>query len=219
MVETITAEMLPNVIGGEHVMCSSGRSLPVTAPLTGEIIAEVPMSNAATLDQAVAAATEAQKEWAARPLKDRVQVFYKMKTIVEDELDHLIEVITRENGKMHDESKGSVLRAVECIEYAASLPQIASGRIQEVSKGVDCRTSRHPVGVVAGITPFNFPFMVPLWMVPMAIGLGNAFVLKPSEQTPLSAIEIARILKESGLPDGIFSVVNGDREIVEAICD
>ncbi len=219
MVETITAEMLPNVIGGEHVTCSSGRSLPVTAPLTGEIIAEVPMSDAATLDLAVAAATEAQKEWAARPLKDRVQVFYKMKTIVEDELDHLIEVITRENGKMRDESKGSVLRAVECIEYAASLPQIASGRIQEVSKGVDCRTSRHPVGVVAGITPFNFPFMVPLWMVPMAIGLGNAFVLKPSEQTPLSAIEIARILKESGLPDGIFSVVNGDREIVEAICD
>lgn len=219
MAETITAEMLPNVIGGQHVTTSSGRSLPVTAPATGEVIAEVPLSDAAILDQAVSAATEAQKEWGALPLKDRVQVFYKMKTRVEDELEHLIEVITRENGKTHDESKGSVLRAVECIEYAASLPQIASGRIQEVSKGVDCQTSRHPLGVVAGITPFNFPFMVPLWMIPMSIALGNAFVLKPSEQTPLSAIEIARILKESGLPDGIFSVVNGDREIVEAMCD
>ena len=219
MVETITAEMLPNVIGGQHTTNSSGRSLPVTAPSTGEVIAEVPLSDAATLDQAVAAATEAQIEWGALPLKDRVQIFYKMKTQVEDELEHLIEVITRENGKTHGESKGSVLRAVECIEYAASLPQIASGRIQEVSMGVECRTSRHPLGIVAGITPFNFPFMVPLWMVPMAIALGNAFVLKPSEQTPLSAIEIARILKESGLPDGIFSVVNGDREIVEAICD
>lgn len=215
----MTADRLPNFIGGAQVPSASSRTLPVTAPLTGETIAEVPLSTSDELNSAVAAASSAQKEWGALPLKDRVQVLYKMKTIVENDLEHLIDVITKENGKTHAESKGSVLRAVECIEYGASLPQIASGRIQEVSKGVECRTSREPIGVVGGITPFNFPFMVPLWMVPMAIGLGNAFVLKPSEQTPLSALEIARILKESGLPDGIFSVVNGDREIVEGMCD
>ncbi|MFV1981277.1 MAG: CoA-acylating methylmalonate-semialdehyde dehydrogenase, partial [Rhodothermia bacterium] len=128
-------------------------------------------------------------------------------------------IITLENGKTDAESRGSILRAVECIEFGAGLPQFASGEVQQVSKGVECKTLRQPLGVVAGITPFNFPFMVPLWMAPMAIALGNAFILKPSEQTPMSAMEIARLLSESGLPDGIFSVVHGDRAIVEAICD
>lgn len=219
MTDTLTIRMLPNVIGGRNVTSNSDRSLPVTEPMTGEILAEVPLSGADELAAAVKAASEAQPAWGATPLKDRVQVFYKMKAQVEEELDHLIDVISRENGKTPDESRGSVLRAVECLEYAASLPQMASGSIQDVSRGVECRMQRHALGVVAGITPFNFPFMVPLWMIPMAIGLGNAFILKPSEQTPLSALELARLLKDAGLPDGIFSVVNGDREIVEAICD
>jgi len=211
--------MLPNVIGGQRVTSSSNRSLPVTEPMTGEILVNVPLSGADELSVAVEAAAEAQLNWQATPLKDRVQVFYKMKAQVEDEIDHLVDVISRENGKTAGESRGSVLRAVECLEYAASLPQMASGGIQDVSRGVECRMQRHGLGVVAGITPFNFPFMVPLWMIPMAIGLGNAFILKPSEQTPLSALEIARILKDAGLPDGIFSVVHGDREVVDAICD
>ncbi len=219
MTEILAGQMLPNVIAGQHVMSKSTRSLPVIKPMTGEILAEVPLSRSDELAAAVEAAREAQLEWGATPLKDRVQVLYRMKTLVENEIDHLVDVVTRENGKMPNESLGSVLRAVECLEYAASLPQIATGDIQEVSRGVECRTQRHALGVVAGITPFNFPFMVPLWMIPMAIGLGNAFILKPSEQTPLSALEIARLLKNAGLPDGIFSVVNGDREIVEAICD
>ncbi len=219
MTQSLTVETLTNFIGGRAVKSASDRTLPVTAPLTGEVLAHAPLSTAADLDAAVKAAAEAQPAWADLPLKDRVQVFFHAKAIIEDELDALAERITEENGKTLAESRGSILRAVECLEFAASLPQIAAGSVLEVSRGVECKTARAPLGVVAGITPFNFPFMVPLWMIPMAIGLGNAFILKPSEQTPLSALEIARILKEAGLPDGIFSVVHGDREIVEAICD
>lgn len=217
--ETISVRTLPNFIGGRSTSAEDGRRLPVTKPMTGEVIAHVPLSNAAQLDDAVSAAAKAQRDWAAVPLKERVQVMYRAKALIEDNMDHLAEVITTENGKTPAESRASVLRAVECLEFAASLPQMASGEIQEVSRGVECKTIRYPLGVVAGITPFNFPFMVPLWMVPMAISLGNAFILKPSEQTPLSALEIAGLLQEAGLPDGIFSVVHGDRIIVEAICD
>jgi malonate-semialdehyde dehydrogenase (acetylating) / methylmalonate-semialdehyde dehydrogenase len=219
MSELMTANVLPNIIGGAEVESTSERRLPVLNPMTGVVLAEVPLSGATELDAVVKAAAAAQSEWAQWPLKDRVQVFYRMKSLVENDLEHLITVLTDENGKTRAESQGSIMRGVECLEYAASLPQVASGGIQTVSRGVECRTTRHPIGVVAGITPFNFPFMVPLWMIPMAIGLGNAFILKPSEQTPLSAYEIARLLSESGLPDGVFSIVNGDREIVEAICD
>lgn len=211
--------MLSNVIGGALVSSASDRSLPVVNPSTGEELTRVPMSVEADLNNAVSAAVIAQRSWAASPLKDRVQVMYRLKTLVEKEIDHLSHIVTLENGKTEAESRGSVLRAVECLEYAASLPQIASGQIQEVSPGVECKLYRQPIGVVAGITPFNFPFMVPLWMIPMAISLGNAFILKPSEQTPMSAMEIARLLKEAGLPDGVFSIVHGDRPIVEAICD
>ena len=220
MSTTIEARsVLANVIGGRSVESTSTRLLPVTAPATGELITEVPLSKASELEAAVRAAAKAQPAWAAVPLKDRVQVMYRLKALIAEQEDRICEVITLENGKTLAESRGEVLRAVECVEFAASLPQTAPGSIMEVSRGVECRTSRTPVGVVAGITPFNFPFMVPLWMIPMAIALGNAFILKPSEQTPLSAMEIARLLAEAGLPDGIFSVVHGDREIVEAICD
>jgi malonate-semialdehyde dehydrogenase (acetylating) / methylmalonate-semialdehyde dehydrogenase len=217
--DTITIPRLPNVVGGHELEVRTTRYLPVTAPSTGEIIAEVPCSTAANLDAVVDAARAAQWSWAAVPLKERVQVLYRMKALVEDRLDALAEVITLENGKTPAESRGSILRAVECLEFAVSLPQLAAGRILEVGRGVECRSVRSPLGVVAGITPFNFPFMVPLWMIPLAIGCGNAFILKPSEQTPLSALEIARLLRDSGLPEGVFSVVHGDREIVEAICD
>lgn len=215
----VEQSVLSNYIGGRLVPSGTSRLLPVTAPITGELITEVPMSRASDLDAAVTAAAKAQKAWAEVPMKDRVQVLYRFKALIERDEDRLCEVVTLENGKTIGESRGSVLRGVECVEFATSLPQIAPGAVMEVSQGVQCRTQRVPLGVVAGITPFNFPFMVPLWMVPMALGLGNAFVLKPSEQTPLSAMEIARLLEEAGLPDGLFSVVHGDREIVEGMCD
>ncbi len=216
-VDTLPA--LPNFIGGRRVESSSERRLVVTNPATGKGIAEVPLSTATELDQAVARATEAQRDWAATPIKDRVQVLFRLKALIEGEVETLARVITEENGKTHAESRGSILRAVECLEFASSLPQITLGSGLDVSPGVECRSSRHPMGITAGITPFNFPLMVPLWMAPNSIGCGNAFILKPSEQTPMSSLELARLFEEAGLPPGIFSVVHGDRDIVEAICD
>lgn len=219
---TATAENVATLnhwIAGEATPATSADLLPVVEPATGRTLANVPLSGAADLDQAARAAAAAQRDWGAQPLKDRVQVLYRLKHLAERDLDRLAAVITQENGKTMGESRASVLRAIECIEFAVSLPQIALGRVLEVSPGVECKTTRTPLGVVAGITPFNFPFMVPLWMVPMAVSLGNAFVLKPSEQTPLSAMELARLFDEAGLPKGVFSVVHGAQAMVEAICD
>jgi malonate-semialdehyde dehydrogenase (acetylating) / methylmalonate-semialdehyde dehydrogenase len=210
---------VPNFVGGKNVPSSSTRTLPVTAPATGQVIAELPLCGAAELDAAVAKAVEAQKSWGTKPVNERVQVLYRLKALIESQVEQLAKICSRENGKTTAEAKASIARAVECVEFASSLPQLIAGRVLEVSRGVECKMVRYPLGVVAGITPFNFPFMVPLWMIPMAIGCGNAFILKPSEQTPLSAIEIARLLEEAGLPEGVFSVIHGDREIVEAICD
>jgi malonate-semialdehyde dehydrogenase (acetylating)/methylmalonate-semialdehyde dehydrogenase len=215
----VTVNQVANFVGGETIVSSSQRKLPVTNPTTGEVIAEVPMSTAAELDAAVVRAAEAQQGWGSTPVKDRVQVLFRMKALMEAHVDRLAATIVEENGKTREEALGSILRAVECVEFASSLPQLVSGGALEVSSGVECRTTQFPLGVVAGITPFNFPLMVPLWMIPTALACGNAFVLKPSEQTPLSALELARLLDEAGLPPGIFSVVNGDREVVEAICD
>jgi malonate-semialdehyde dehydrogenase (acetylating)/methylmalonate-semialdehyde dehydrogenase len=206
-------------VGGKKVSSSSNRTLPVTAPATGQVIAELPLCGAAELDAAVTNAAEAQKSWGTKPVNERVQVLYRLKALIESQVEELAKICSWENGKTTAEAKASIARAVECVEFASSLPQLIAGHVLEVSRGVECKMVRYPVGVVAGITPFNFPFMVPLWMVPMAIGCGNAFILKPSEQTPLSAIEIARLLGEAGLPEGVFSVIHGDREIVEAICD
>lgn len=213
------ATLLPNVIAGRRTQRNAERVIAVDSPGDGSALGDVPCSTSADLDAAVEAAAEAQRAWGATPIKDRVQVFFRFKTLVEAEIDALAALITKENGKTEGESRGEILRAVECIEFATSLPQTSLGVTLEVSRGVECKTRRYPVGVVAGITPFNFPFMVPLWMVPMALALGNAFILKPSEQTPLSALALADLLERAGLPDGLFSVLHGDREIVEAICD
>jgi len=215
----VTADRVANFVGGKTIASPSQRTLPVTNPTTGEVIAEVPMSTAAELDEAVARAAEAQLEWGSTPVKDRVQVLFRMKALMEAQVDRLAATIMEENGKTCEEALGSILRAVECLEFASSLPQMVTGGLLEVSPGVECRTTQFPLGVVAGITPFNFPLMVPLWMIPNALACGNAFVLKPSEQTPLIALELARLLDEAGLPPGVFSVVNGDREVGEAICD
>jgi malonate-semialdehyde dehydrogenase (acetylating)/methylmalonate-semialdehyde dehydrogenase len=211
--------MVPNVIGGEYAPSASTDILPVTNPSTGEVIANVALSTRADLDRAVKATAEAQKDWARVPLKDRVQVMYRLKTLVEDHAQPIAELISEENGKTVAEGHGEVSRAIECIEFACSLPQLAAGPVLEVSRGVECRMYRYPLGVVGIITPFNFPFMVPMWMIPLALSCGNGVILKPSEQTPLSATRIAQLLDKAGLPKGVFSVVNGDRQIVEGICD
>lgn len=218
-VETVKAATLSNIIGGKLVESKSGRSLPVTSPTTGEVIAHVPLSTPEELDAAVRAAAAAQRDWGRQTTKDRVQVMFRLKALLEERTSELADVIVRENGKTPAEAKGSVVRGIECVEFATSLPQMAADRVLEVSRGIECRMHRYPLGVVASITPFNFPLMVPLWMAPLALACGNAVVLKPSEQTPLSAMELAKVFKAAGLPDGLFSVVHGDRVIVEAICD
>jgi len=215
----MSAPVVPNVTGGELVASRSTRTIPVTDPATGETLALLPLSSAGELDDTVKLAAAAQQQWGLTPVKDRVQVLFRFKHLLERETSRLARLINAENGKTVDEAAASIARAVECVEYATSLPQLIAGEVLEVSRGVECRMFRQPLGVVAGIVPFNFPLMVPLWMVPLALACGNAFVLKPSEQTPLASIELAKLLAEAGLPPGVFSVVNGDREIVEAICD
>ena len=217
--QTVAATRVPNIVAGREAASASRRTLPLRAPATGEVIAEVPLTTAAELDEVVESAAAAQKEWGAQTTKERVQVLYRAKALFEEGTESLAELISRENGKTEEEAAASVGRGIECIEFATSLPQIAAGQVLEVSRGIECKTLRYPLGVAAGITPFNFPAMVPLWMAPMAIGLGNAFILKPSEQTPLGGVEVAKLFAQAGLPAGVFSVVHGDGEIVEALCD
>jgi malonate-semialdehyde dehydrogenase (acetylating) / methylmalonate-semialdehyde dehydrogenase len=210
---------LTNYIGGQNVESSSKRTLDVLSPLDGGWLSTVPMSNADDLDAAVAAAKRAFDGWSKTPIKERVQVFFKYKTLLEKHLVELAQLVQEENGKTYDEAKAEIEKSIELTEFACAMPQMIAGEIMEVSKGVECRTERFPVGVVASIVPFNFPAMVPNWTVPNALVLGNTMVIKPSEQVPLSTHRLAELLKEAGLPDGVFNIVNGDRDIVEAICD
>ena len=205
-------------IGGQSV-AGGPRFLDVLSPATGAVLSRVPLGGAAEVDQAVAAARRAFPAWAATPIKERVQVFYRYKTLLELHLTELGALVTEEHGKVKAEAEAEILKAIELTEFACSLPQIAVGEVMEVSRGVECRLERHPLGVVASINPFNFPSMVPHWSFPNAIALGNTFVLKPSEQVPLSAGRIADLLREAGLPDGVFNVVHGGREAAEAILD
>ena len=209
---------LANFIGGELVTVDAP-TIPVHAPATGAIIAHVAMSDAAAVDAAVRAARAALGPWSALPIKERVQVFYRYRTLVEQHLDELSELIVEEHGKVMAEARAEWLKVMELTEFACSLPQIATGSVLEVSRGVECRTERTPVGVVASIVPFNFPSMVPHWTIPNAIALGNTMVLKPSEMVPLSAMRTAELLAEAGLPKGVFNIVHGNRETAEAICD
>ena len=208
-----------NFINGKFVDSSSENFIGVVSPLDGNLLSKVFLSNSKDLDEAVAAAKKAFPAWSKTPIKERVQVFYKYKTLLERDLDSLAELCSEENGKTFGESVAEIEKSIELTEFACSLPPLITGELLEVSRGVECRTEYMPLGVVASIVPFNFPNMVPNWTIPNAIALGNCMILKPSEKVPLSAGKIASLLKEAGLPDGVFNIVNGDVEIVEAICD
>ena len=207
-----------NYVGGQFAV-NGQPLLDVYNPANGSVISQVPLSTARDVDQAVGAARLALPAWAGLPIKERVQVFFRYRLLLEKHLDELTELVTEENGKIESEARAEVLKSIELCEFAVSLPQITPGEVLEVSRGVECRAERHPVGVVACITPFNFPNMVPNWTIPNALVLGNTMVLKPSELVPLSAIRIAELLQEAGLPDGVLNVVHGGQEVVEAICD
>ncbi|MDT7664996.1 MAG: malonate-semialdehyde dehydrogenase (acetylating) / methylmalonate-semialdehyde dehydrogenase [Pseudonocardiales bacterium] len=198
-------------IGGKYVDGDSGRTAPVTDPATGEVTAEVALASVADVDLAVAAASEAAADWTRSSLSTRTRVLFRYRELLDRRRDEIASLITAEHGKVHADALGEVARGIEVVEFACSIPQLLkSAGSYEVSTGVDVREIRQPLGVVAGITPFNFPAMVPLWMFPMAIACGNSFILKPSEKDPSAALRVADLMAEAGLPPGVLNVVNGD---------
>ncbi|PJB58266.1 MAG: methylmalonate-semialdehyde dehydrogenase (CoA acylating) [Bacteroidetes bacterium CG_4_9_14_3_um_filter_41_19] len=208
-----------NFINGAFIDASGSRSLEVISPIDGTLLSAVPMSEIPDLDKAVKAALKAFPKWSKTTIKERVQIFYRYRELLEKNMTELSKLIQEENGKTFDESKAEIEKSIELTEFACSLPQLVTGELLEVSNGVECRTEHHPLGVVASIVPFNFPSMVPNWTLPNALVLGNCMVMKPSEKVPLSCAKIAELLKEAGLPDGVFNIINGDAEMAEAICD
>lgn len=211
--------VIRNFINGKFTEASPSATLDVISPVDGTLLSRVPLSPAKDLDKAVQSARAAFPLWSHTPIKERVQVFFKYKFLLEKNLKELAALVSEENGKTMSEALAEMEKCVELTEFACSLPQLVTGEVLEVSKGVECKTEHIPLGVVASIVPFNFPSMVPNWTIPNAIALGNCMIIKPSEKVPLSVGKLAELLKEAGLPDGVFNIVHGDREIVNAICD
>lgn len=208
-----------NFIQGQFIDSHNSDRLNVISPVDGNQLSTVPMSQTSDLDDAVSSAKAAFKTWGKTPIKERVQVFFRFKTLLEKYKIELANLVSEENGKTPDEGLAEIEKSIELTEFACSLPQLITGELLEVSKGIECRTEHVALGVVASIVPFNFPSMVPCWTIPNAIALGNCMIMKPSEKVPLSIGRIAELLKEAGLPDGVLSVIHGNSEIVEAICD
>jgi malonate-semialdehyde dehydrogenase (acetylating) / methylmalonate-semialdehyde dehydrogenase len=214
------APVLPNFIGGRWVQSAAREFQNVTNPARGEVIARVPLSSAEEVDQAVAAARKAFPAWRDTPPVTRAQVLFRFKVLLEEHFEELARTVTTEHGKTLDEARGSVRRGIECVEVACGTPSLSMGYgLENISAGIDCQVIRQPVGVCAAIAPFNFPAMVPLWFLPFAIATGNTIVVKPSEQVPLSQKRMIELLEKCGVPPGVVNLVNGGREVVEAICD
>lgn len=211
-------QRVKNYYNGDFVDSVSADDLDVVSPVDGNLLSAVPMSTVDELDKAVQSARGAAKSWGHQPIKERVQVFFRYRGLLEKNSDELTALISEENGKTWDEAKAEVDKSIELTEFACSMPQLVSNEVLEVSRGVECRTEHFPVGVVASIAPFNFPLMVPNWTMPNALVLGNTMIMKPSELVPLSVLRMAQLLKDAGLPDGVFNVINGGKEIVEGIC-
>jgi malonate-semialdehyde dehydrogenase (acetylating)/methylmalonate-semialdehyde dehydrogenase len=208
-----------NWIGGEWRDSSTGETMPVENPRYGRAMGKVAVSPSADVHIAVQAAKAALPHWRALPMRERAQVLYRLKAILERDMEELSWLLSAENGKTYPEALGDVGKGIECVEFAASLAMGGPGAQIDVSRGVNCRMTHEPLGIVAGITPFNFPIMVPLWMIPNAIMGGNAFILKPASSVPYGGMRIAAALEEAGLPKGIFNVVYGRRDAVSAIVD
>ncbi len=206
------------LIGGEWVEAQTDRTGEVWNPSTGEVIAHVPMCDGVDVDRAVQGALRAFPAWRETPAADRARVMFRFQALLTEHADEVAKIVSREHGKTFNESRASIQRGIEMIEFAWGLPSLLVGEtIENVTADIDCETIRHPLGVVAGITPFNFPAMVPLWMYPVAITCGNCFILKPSERVPLSAVRIAELLLAAGLPEGVLSIVHGDKACVDAL--
>jgi malonate-semialdehyde dehydrogenase (acetylating) / methylmalonate-semialdehyde dehydrogenase len=214
----MSATRVQSLIGARWMEPRSDEIEPIPDPATGETIALLPHSTPRDIDDAVHAAKSASPEWANTPVPDRAQAMFRFKHLLEEHFEDLALLVTRENGKTLPESRGEVRRGIEVVDLACGAPSLLMGStLDQIADGIDEEMVRFPVGVVAGITPFNFPNMVPLWMIPLAIVCGNTFVLKPSQRTPLSAVRIGELLLQAGLPEGVFNLVHGAKDAVDAL--
>src|SRR5262245_11223201 len=209
---------VPMLVAGRWRPARSERTGPVYNPSTGQVIARVPLCGPAEVDEAVRAATAALPAWAETPAVERAGLLFRFRELLERHADGLARTVTREHGKTLAEARASVQRGVEMVEFACGAPSLLMGQtLPNIAANVDCETVRHPVGVCAGITPFNFPALVPLWMFTVELACGNTFVLKPSEKVPLSAVRLGELLLEAGAPEGVFNIAHGDKECVDAL--
>src|SRR5438876_6101152 len=209
--------MIANLIAG-HWCQPHTPALPVYNPATEDVLDEVPLSGPAEVTQAVAAAAEAYVGWSQTPVMERTRLMFRYKALLEEHAEELAALVTRHHGKTLDEARGEVRRGIEVVDFACGAPTLLQGRtLRDVSAGVDQDLYRYPVGVCAGIPPFNFPVMIPLWMFPLAVVAGNTFILQPPERTPLGAQRLAEIFLEAGFPEGVLNVVHGAREAVDAL--
>jgi malonate-semialdehyde dehydrogenase (acetylating)/methylmalonate-semialdehyde dehydrogenase len=210
--------MIANLVGADWRRPENVESLPIFNPATGEEIERVPLSGTADVDEVVRAAAAAFPRWSGTPVMERVRLMFRFKAVLEEHFEELAAIVTRHHGKTLDEARGEVRRGIEVVDFACGAPTLLQGRtLREVSGGVDQDLYRYPVGVCAGIPPFNFPVMIPLWMFPLAVVAGNTFVLKPSERTPLGGVRLAELFGEAGFPEGVLNVVHGAREAVDAL--
>ena len=213
-------QTIPNAIGGQLVTSNSTRTQGVYNPATGEQTAVLPLSSLEEIDAAVAAAKTALPAWANTPPMKRARIIFRFKELLDRHAEDLAREISREHGKVHDDALGEVARGIDCVDFACGIPHLLKGEFsRNVGPNIDTYSDRQPLGVVAGITPFNFPAMVPMWMYPAAIACGNTFVLKPSERDPSASILAWKLFMEAGLPEGVFNVVHGDKQAVDALLD
>src|SRR6476620_8382058 len=211
---------IPNFIGGEWQQSQATDWQDVINPATGEVLARVPLSDSAEVGQAIEAAAAAFPAWRRTPPEDRIQPLFKLKQLLEEHLDELARTITRENGKTFAEAKAEMRRAIENVEVACGIPMMMQGyNLEDVARGIDETMIRQPLGVVAAITPFNFPGMIPFWFLPYAVATGNTFVLKPSERVPLTLKRTFEMMENIGLPKGVINLVNGGKNAVNALLD
>jgi malonate-semialdehyde dehydrogenase (acetylating)/methylmalonate-semialdehyde dehydrogenase len=209
---------IPLLIGGRLEPSTSDRRGEVFNPSTGRVQAEVPFCNAGEIDRAVRAAADALPAWAETPAVERARVLFRFRELLQARFEELAALVTREHGKTIAEARAEVQRGVEMVEFACGIPSLLMGQaLENLAPNVDCETARHPVGVCVGVTPFNFPSMVPLWMFPVALACGNTFVLKPSEKVPLSAMRLGELMLEAELPAGVLNIVHGDKTAVDAL--
>ncbi|WHY54437.1 CoA-acylating methylmalonate-semialdehyde dehydrogenase [Peribacillus simplex] len=213
-------ETLKNYIGGKWVDSTTSKHEQVPNPATGEALANVPLSTKEDVNQAVQVAKEAYKEWKKVAVPKRARFLFRYQQLLIEHWDELAKLVTIENGKSYTEAYGEVQRGIECVEFAAGAPTLMMGsQLPDISPGIESGMYRYPMGVVAGITPFNFPMMVPCWMFPLAIACGNTFILKPSERTPLLANRLVELLTEAGVPDGVVNIVHGAHDVVNGILE